>query len=132
MKSKFWKYRIFTSKRKRNEFRAGKQVESKFSKTSWCGPFAFCQEIDEKEFRTWVREHLGVKTEHIECEISVSESKNRSALKTLAFHLTMEIHHLGNRARPGNFIIKWLAPTKEDFVFPPLPNPNAGRGIAAI
>lgn len=134
--SQFWKYRIFTSKRQRNYFRAGGKVESKFSKTSWCGPFAFCSKINELEFRKWVREHLGVKTEHIECSISESEPKNKFALKTLAFHLSMEIQRNTEKnirrhgAQPGNLIIKWLSP------IPPWPvimqEKRTVFGIAAI
>lgn len=114
--SQFWKYRIFTSKRQRNNFRAGEKVESKFSKTIWCGPFAFCSKINELEFRKWIREHLGVKTEHIECVVSDSEKQNKKSLNTLAFHLSTEIRRntekniLKNGARPGNLIIKWINP----------------------
>jgi len=135
--SQFWQYRIFTSKRKRNEFRFEGKSEKKYNKTLWCGPFAFCGKINEIEFRKWIREHLGVKTEHIECQVSESEFKNKLALNTLAFHLTREINLQNKeylwktfRGRPGNLIIKWISP------FPilerKLERKSNLKGIAAI
>jgi hypothetical protein len=110
IKSNFWTYRIFNSKRQR--YQNGK------SEGNWTGPFFFESPANNLEVKKWIREHLGISdTSHIEVKVSLSEMRNNQAYSTWKKQkekeLNRELRSESNRvktpnARPGNLIVKWL------------------------
>lgn len=104
MKSHYWKYRSYTSKRQR--YQNGK------ADTGICGPYYFETPISNLEFKKWLRETLSINdTSHIKAIVSESEFQNNKAFKTWQNQMNSEINP-GKKSggRPGNFVVKWLAP----------------------
>ena len=109
MKSNFWSYKTYLSKRQRYQNGA--------AESGWNGPFFFENPVNNLEVKKWIREHLGIKdTSHIEVKISLSEKKNDIAIKSFQKSLNRELKSeiagkSKSGARPGNLIVEWLKPT---------------------
>ena len=106
MKSNYWKFKIYKSRRQKDQNGA--------AKTGYCGPYFFEQPISNLEFKKWIRGVLGINdTSHIEAEISLSEKRNESAYSTWKKQMNLELaqsQHAKSGARSGNLIVKWLSP----------------------
>lgn len=104
MKSHYWKYRCYSSKRQR--YQGGK------ADTGTCGPYYFETPISNLEFKKWLRDTLGINdTSHIKAMVGESEFQNNKAFKTWQNQMNSEINS-GKKhgGRPGNFVVKWLSP----------------------
>lgn len=104
MKSHYWKYKSYQSRRQKDQ--NGK------ADTGTCGPYYFETPISNLEFKKWLRDTLGINdTNHIKAIVSESEFQNNKAFKTWQNQMNSEINpgkkHGG---KPGNLIVKWLAP----------------------
>lgn len=84
-KSKFWRYKEFQSRHFRKS--------NKNSKSGWVGPQFFETEINEIEYRKYLRDVLGIKnSEHLEVDFSFSEAKNDDAKRVAINYLNDEIN----------------------------------------
>lgn len=108
MKSNFWLYKVFNSRRQKEQNGA--------AEGNFCGPFYFESPVNNLQVKKWIREHLGLRdTSHIEVKISLSDAKNARCLETYRKMLNRELAKENSRraksgARPGNLIVKWLKP----------------------
>ena len=113
MKSQYWKFRIYQSRRQLRQ--------NGNAKTGYCGPYYFETPISFLEFKKWIRKTLGISdTSHIAAEVGLSEARNRQSYNTWKKQMERELNQELNKAktekaktgkaRPGNLIVKWLKP----------------------